>query len=84
MRRNAFPVERGHELLRADRRGALGQTGGESQRTDDLLGAEALAQQAKVEVLVALGQAAAVYIAQQRNMDKVRRLEGPSSTVTAS
>ena len=75
MLRNLLPRKRFHELLRGDRLCGVGQSCGAGKCADDLLRCEFLPQKAEVEVLIALGQTASVMVAQQRDMNEVRRCE---------
>ena len=75
MFRNLLPRKRFDEFLRGDRLCGVGQSCGAGECADDLLGCEFFPQEAEVEVLIALGQAASVMVAQQRDMDKFRRRE---------
>ena len=75
MLRDLLPRKRFDEFLRGDRLCGVGQSCGAGECADDLLGCEFLPQETEVEVLIALGQAASVMVAQQRDMDEVRRRE---------
>ena len=75
MLRNLLPRKRFHELLRGNRLCGVGQSSGAGECADDLLGCEFFPQETEVEVLIALGQTASVMVAQQRDMDEVRRRE---------
>lgn len=66
--RDLVPRKAGHQLARGDRFRPVKQPRGAGQRAGHLLGREPLPQQAEVEILVPLGQAAAVVVAQQRDM----------------
>lgn len=64
------PGKVGDQFARGGRLWPFGQAGGISQRADDLLGGEPLAQPTEVKVFVPLAQPAPVMVAEQRDVEE--------------